>query len=169
MVGLTLLLQIALGGEAMGLLGARFALDEVAVSVGVGLGLGVVLLSRLASARFAWARRLDEDFRDKLGGVDRQQVFALALMSALAEELFFRGFLQGHLGLGLTALLFGLAHLPSRWVHAPWTLAAILMGLALGWLFEVFGSLLPAFLAHFLVNFFNLHSLIPAERRSEPS
>lgn len=175
MLGLTLLLQLALDKPAADLLGAGFGLDEAAIGLGVGLGLLVVLLSRGASARWRWARHLDEDFRLKLSGVDQTQIFKLAFMSAAAEEIFFRGFLQGHLGLTLTAALFGLAHLPSRWVQAPWTIAAIVIGFALGWLFEIFGSILPAFLAHFIVNFFNLHSLISTRSgdasrcRMEPS
>ena len=95
-----------------------------------------------------------------LAPIESRHVPALAAMSAIAEELFFRGFLQPHLGLTATAVLFGAAHLPHRRHQIPWTVAAMLMGFAFGWLFEVRHSLVAPTIAHFVINYFNLHHLL---------
>jgi len=83
-------------------------------------------------------------------------LLVLAVFSAAGEELMFRGLLQPWIGLWPQAILFGLAHqLPgaSRWVWAIW---AFLVGLALGALFELSGSLLGPVVAHAVVNGCNL-------------
>ncbi len=157
------LLQVAFGGTVLALWvtdGVDPSAPTLDVAAGVGLGLATVLATRLMSARFAWARRIDDEFREMLAPLDARNVASLAFMSGLAEEMFFRGFLQPHLGLWATSLLFGAAHLPHRRHQIPWTVAAAVMGLALGRIFELRGSLLGPFLAHFTINYFNLHHLL---------
>jgi hypothetical protein len=101
-----------------------------------------------------------------LGGLDSRQILLLALLSAAGEEVIFRGVLQPRLGLWVATLLFGLLHVPVRRSLVPWTLFALAIGLVLGLLTEWSGSLWPAILLHFLVNYFNLHDL--ARPRPEP-
>jgi membrane protease YdiL (CAAX protease family) len=63
------------------------------------------------------------------------------------------------MGLLPQALLFGLVHQmpgPSRWIWVSW---ALVVGLALGALYEVTGSLLGPIVAHAVVNGLNLHFL----------
>ena len=90
----------------------------------------------------------------------------LVLPLALAEEIFFRGYLQetvfrslwGERGLGpltlknlTVALLFGLAHWASR--LSPFELTKVFGGLALGWLVERSrGSIWPAVALHGVSN-----------------
>lgn len=76
----------------------------------------------------------------------------LAFISALGEELLFRGALQPVLGLWGTAFLFGLLHLGPQGVISIWTIWAVLSGLLLGWIFDATGSLWPVLICHFLVN-----------------
>lgn len=84
-------------------------------------------------------------------------------VTVLAEELLFRGLLQGALvarlgtarGIGLTALLFGLAHVPFSPAFA---LAAGLAGLGYGWVAQLSGRLGAAVLLHAAVNL--LHFLL---------
>jgi membrane protease YdiL (CAAX protease family) len=79
----------------------------------------------------------------------------LALGAGLAEELFFRGFLQTRLAQRLpaaaaivvAATCFGLMHFDP--VHSP---VAALLGLYLGWITERSGSILPAIVAHVVNN-----------------
>lgn len=157
-------LQVAFGGEVSGLFvrPASGVAHDPAVDVGwgVGLGLATVLATRLTSARFAWARAVDAEFREMLAPIEARDVPGLAVMSALAEEMFFRGFLQPHVGLTVASVAFGLAHLPHRREQVPWTLAAVVMGFAFGGLFAARGSLLGPFLAHFTINYFNLFHLL---------
>ena len=78
----------------------------------------------------------------------------VVLGAPLVEELLFRGFLQPlleprlgrALGLGATAVLFGLAH------PLAYALPVGLLGAFFGWLVQRHGSLLPAIVAHALHN-----------------
>ena len=85
-------------------------------------------------------------------------LFAVAnLVTVAAEEVLFRGLLQRHLlaRLGathawwLTAVLFGLAHLPFGIEFAA---VATVAGLGYGWVAWQSGSLWPAIALHWLVN-----------------
>jgi uncharacterized protein len=127
------------------------------VLLGLGVGIGVVAISRLASERWGWTQRIDAEFRAVLGPLSGASIFWLALMSSLVEELFFRGFLQPRVGLEAAALIFGLAHFPYRRYLIPWTIAAIGIGWFFGWIFESRGCLIAPILAHFVINYFNLH------------
>lgn len=161
MIGGTLLLQLAFGGSLIALFARTPVRVEGDLALGLGVGLLAVLLWRLSTA-MRWARRLEASFRRMLAGVGPQDAFALALLSALAEELFFRGFLQPHIGLMATAVLFGVVHVPQSRVQVPWTLLAIGMGVVLGALAEAQGGILAPTVAHFVVNYFNLHRLVGA-------
>lgn len=82
-------------------------------------------------------------------------------VTALAEELLFRGLLQGALvgrfgavrGVALTALLFGLVHVPFSPAFA---LVAGLAGLGYGCLLQLSGRLWAAVLLHGAVNLLHL-------------
>jgi len=132
---------------------------------GVAFGVPIVLLSAVAAARMAWARRLNAEFRRLLGDLSSKDVLMLAGGSAIGEEMLFRGAMQPTLGLWLASALFGLAHFPPRKDLWPWSAAAAVVGLGLGGLYEVTGSILAPIVAHFTVNWFNLHAL--AESRPE--
>ena len=138
---------------------------EVDVALGVTLGLGFVGLTRWMSAQFAWARQLDEEFSAFFRGTSASAITALAISSSLAEEIIFRGWLQGYLGLALTSLIFGLLHIPPKKSHWPWTVSALTMGFVFGALYDWRGSVTAPFIAHFTINFFNLQSLA---NRGEP-
>jgi membrane protease YdiL (CAAX protease family) len=87
------------------------------------------------------------------------QVVALALVPALCEELFFRGFIQGTmegrygvwLSMILTAVFFSLAHM-NPW-YFPYY---FLLGLYLGWLRVWSGALTLSILAHLMNNLYSL-------------
>jgi membrane protease YdiL (CAAX protease family) len=79
----------------------------------------------------------------------------MALGAGLAEELFFRGFLQTRLAqrfppavaIVAASVCFGIMHADP--VHSP---VAALLGLYLGWITERAGSILPAVIAHVVNN-----------------
>lgn len=77
--------------------------------------------------------------------------FALAALSSLAEEIFFRGALMPLLGVWGQAIVFGLLHpMPRRaWIYMVFTFVA---GLCFGYATLFTGSLIPAILAHFVIN-----------------
>ncbi|MCB9635136.1 MAG: CPBP family intramembrane metalloprotease [Sandaracinus sp.] len=113
--------------------------------------------SRLAVRHAEWARRMHRGFRDVLGpDLTDREIVVFAGASAIAEELFFRGAMQPTLGLPLTALVFGLVHVPPDRRFLPWTLVAVVGGLAFGAVVALTGNLVGAILAHALVNYLNL-------------
>ena len=63
------------------------------VDVGLGAGAGLVLIGLWALARrmLPSARRLEAELRHLLGPVESSEIFALAILSGLAEEIFFTG------------------------------------------------------------------------------
>ncbi|MCA9539983.1 MAG: CPBP family intramembrane metalloprotease [Myxococcales bacterium] len=163
MIAVAALLQLGFGGDLSALFARRPLPADgpvVDIALGVAVGLLAVLLSRLGTARFDWSRRIDAEFRDLLGPLEPREIFGLAIASALAEEMFFRGFLQPLIGLEASAVVFGAAHVPWRRSLIAWTFAALAMGYVLGWMFEARGNLIAPVLAHFTVNYFNLHALV---------
>jgi len=129
------------------------------VLLGLAFGVAVVLLTRACVNRFSWAQRLHRELQPIARLISPGGVLVLAALSACGEELFFRGLLQPALGLTVQALLFGLLHQipgPSRWVWVSWAAA---VGLVLGAIFQLTGSLLGPIAAHALINGMNLSYL----------
>jgi membrane protease YdiL (CAAX protease family) len=136
--------------------------------IGLAVGLSVVFLSRLAVHRFEWARRLHSDFRSILGPLTGREILVLALASAVGEELLFRGALQPMVGVWMQALVFALLHIGPGLRFLPWTASAFVVGLLFGWLFQFTGDLGGPIVAHFAINYMNLHFIarfeVPAQR-----
>jgi membrane protease YdiL (CAAX protease family) len=84
-----------------------------------------------------------------------KKLFLFCILPSVAEELYFRGFIQTSLSyrmgiqpaILLTALLFALAHGNMWYLHLYFGL-----GFFLGWIYEKSGSLWPPIVAHFLNN-----------------
>ncbi|HKE17139.1 MAG TPA: CPBP family intramembrane glutamic endopeptidase [Kofleriaceae bacterium] len=138
--------------------------------IGLAVGLSVVFLSRLAVHRFDWARSLHKDFRNILGPLTWREILVLALASSVGEELLFRGALQPMIGVWMQAVVFALLHIGPGLRFLPWTLSAFGLGLVFGWLFQATGDLGGPIVAHFAINYMNLHFIarfdVPAPRAS---
>lgn len=135
------------------------------VLLGLAFGGAVVLATRASVDRFSWAQRLHQELQPIARLISPAGVLVLAALSACGEELFFRGLLQPALGLWIQALLFGAVHQipgPSRWVWVTWAGA---VGLVLGAMFQLTGSLLGPIAAHALINGMNLSYLRKRELR----
>lgn len=129
------------------------------VLIGCAFGCLVAIMTRPMVLRFAWAGDLHASLRPFARGLSASGVVGLALVSALCEELLFRGLLQPWIGLLPQALAFGVVHqVPgkSRWV---WILWATVMGILLGSISQLTGSILGPIAAHALINGFNLSFL----------
>ncbi|MDW7710672.1 MAG: CPBP family intramembrane glutamic endopeptidase [Deferrisomatales bacterium] len=133
-----------------------------------GLLWGLALGGALAAAGqgiirwTAWGRRLSRILSRIVGSLHPADALLLAGLSALAEEILFRGLLLPYAGLLASSLAFGAAHLIPRQGLWPWSLWAAGAGLALGWITLATGGLLAAISAHFAVNAVGL--LLLAER-----
>ncbi len=124
--------------------------------LGLSMATALIALTRLSVSRYEWARRLHCELRPVARDLTGGQILLVAGLSSLGEELLFRGLLTPWVGVPISALLFGLAHQikgPSRWVWVGW---ATTVGLGLGAIFAVTGSLVGPLLAHAIVNAVNL-------------
>ncbi len=77
------------------------------------------------------------------------EISALAALSGISEEIFFRGAVQGEIGILGASVLFGLLH-PLNLSYVIW---ASSVGCAFGVLYSATGSLLPPILCHGVYNF----------------
>ena len=126
-------------------------------AAGIAFGLGIVRLSRFTVFRFKWARTLHIEFRGLLGPLRGRDILAFAVFSAVAEEMFFRGAIQPELGIVPTSLIFGLLHIAPGRKFLPWPFQAVAMGFAFGGLYWLSGDLSAPIMAHFTINYQNLH------------
>jgi membrane protease YdiL (CAAX protease family) len=123
---------------------------------GIATAAIIVVSTRFVVGRFAWAQRLHAELRPVAQDLTVGQIFLLAGLSSLGEEILFRGLLTPTLGVVGSSVLFGLLHQvrgPSRWVWIMWAMA---VGLVLGTIFAATGSLVGPLLAHAVVNAVNL-------------
>ena len=128
--------------------------------LGIAIGLGVVGLTRLATRHLQWARDLHASFRDLLGELSTREIVILALASSIGEELLFRGALLPWMGVWLQAIVFALLHVGPKKRFLPWTISALVLGVAFGWLALWTGSLGGPIAAHFTINFLNLRFIV---------
>lgn len=131
---------------------------SITLSAALGLALATlaIAMTRVTVTRFEWARRLHEELRPVARDFSVPQILLVAGLSSLGEELLFRGLLTPWIGVIPAAILFGLAHQmkgPSRWVWIGW---ATVVGLGLGAIFALTGSLVGPLIAHAVVNAVNL-------------
>ncbi len=129
---------------------------------GLGLGAALAAAGQAATRWTAWGRRLTRILSRIVGSLHPADALLIAALSALAEELVFRGLLLPYAGLTVSSLAFGAAHLIPRHGLWPWSLWAVAAGFALGWVALATGGLLAPVAAHFAVNAVGL--LLLAER-----
>jgi membrane protease YdiL (CAAX protease family) len=143
-----------------GWLGARGEASWL-LSLGAGVALGAITVAatRVLMRRAPWARALHVALRPAVHGASDGALAALALASALGEELLFRGLLVPLAGIVFSSVLFGLLHQvrgPARWAWMAW---ATVMGTAFATVFALTGSLAGPVVAHALINHANLRFL----------
>lgn len=133
-------------------------------AIGAIFGFAVVWITQrmVMSWRWSTAVRLHVGFRQILGVAEtplrESDILALALSSAIAEELLFRGWLVPLAGVFLASVGFGLLHYAPRtrgmWVWIP---MAFVMGLVLGGMYVLVGNLAAPIVAHGVINYRNLN------------
>jgi hypothetical protein len=126
---------------------------------GAGLAAGVVLLGGLAARSFRWYAALESELRAAIGPLTAAQIVVLALASGVAEELFFRGALQGAVGWVAAGLAFGILHLPMKRALVAWMLLATGLGLGFGYVAMRLEGILGVTVAHAGINAANLWRL----------
>lgn len=140
------------------------------LAAGAGAGLALLGLWELARRVVPVARELEGRLAEVLGSIDASEAVALALLSGFAEELFFRGAVQGAFsthGWLWSSLLFALLHSGPGRAFRFWGLFAFAAGLAFAGLMAWRGNLLAPITAHAVVNAINLHRM--AREAAEPT
>ncbi|MEM7050218.1 MAG: CPBP family intramembrane glutamic endopeptidase [Acidobacteriota bacterium] len=124
----------------------------------VGISGGGLLLGlwHLAARFSRLARDLELQLGRLLGRLEAPEAVALAVVSGIGEELFFRGALQGSVGWFWATLVFALVHTGPGSALRLWGIFAALAGGLFGALLIWRGNLLAPVVAHFLVNAVNL-------------
>ena len=135
------------------------------LSVGLLVGMVYVGVSRWLIHSTDWGRALEDELLTLLKTKERAPLKD-ALTSSAIEEVAFRAILLNYMGIWLGAGLFALFHIPTRLGLIPWMLSAFVMGVVFGMLFITGFSLIAPFMAHFTINYVNLHYL---NRRQPPS
>jgi membrane protease YdiL (CAAX protease family) len=135
------------------------------IVAGLLIGLGFVFASRFATHRFEWGRALHRDLRALLGPLPGAEIIALAVASALGEEMFFRGAMLPAVGLWGSSAIFALLHVGPKPRFLPWTFSSLVAGLVFGQLFLWTGDLSGPVVAHFTVNALNLRYLATTDLR----
>jgi len=127
----------------------------------LGAGAALLLLGAWMGAErtVPLARDLDRQIMAALGPLQPGEAVALAVLSGFAEELFFRGAVQGAFGWLPATLAFAVLHSGPGKAFRLWTLFAAVAGLVFAGLTVWRGNLLAPIVGHFLVNAVNLGRL----------
>jgi membrane protease YdiL (CAAX protease family) len=136
------------------------------LGLGVAAGGGLLAVWRLLKALLPAGEVLEQHFAGLLAGLEPGRTVALATLSGFAEELFFRGAVQGQWGLVPASLIFGLLHTGPGAPFRLWTVFATVAGFTLGGLALWRGNLLAPIVAHFVLNAVNLRRLAGAEKKA---
>jgi hypothetical protein len=136
------------------------------LALGMGAGALLLVVWRLGASRLRAAGELERRIGELVGPLRREEVIALAFLSGVAEELFFRGALQGAWGWGWATVLFAVLHTGPGLSFRLWTVFAAIAGGLFGGLMLWRDNLLAPAVAHFAVNAVNLDRVARQARRA---
>jgi membrane protease YdiL (CAAX protease family) len=129
------------------------------LAIGLGAG-GLIALATVAMTRaIPAARQLEKEFGWMLGEQRIGEIVYLALLSAAAEEMMFRGAFHHFIGPWLATALFAAVHWPVNWSFRLWPLFALLAGAVLEAERIWTDSLIAPAVTHATVNGINLFRL----------
>lgn len=132
-------------------------LDPLLGAAGAAL---LLLLWMLLRRTLPLARTLEATIRARLGVLPTSEAFGLALLSGVAEEVFFRGALQPAWGFVIATVLFAALHSGRGREMLLWTATALVAGALLGALMLWRGNLCAPIVCHVLVNAVQLRRLL---------
>ena len=129
------------------------------VLAGLALFFGIVLFSLVLSA-FSTATnvQLPTNVQAVLAGTPLYFMIFTFLISPINEEIFFRGFLVPRAGIIISAVLFAIVHI--SYISVSEIAAALFFGLLAGYVYKKTQSLYPSIIAHMIINFITITSII---------
>jgi len=131
----------------------------ISLLLGLGAAILVVGLTGPMIRWLPWMRWLSLEMRRLLGPIDLRTVGVVALASGIGEEVFFRGAMLPVTGLVVSSLIFAGVHTGPDRRYLSWTVFSFAVGVGLGWIVVVTGSLVGAIVAHVLINAVNLRRI----------
>ena len=131
--------------------------------LGLAAGGSLICVWRLLRRYLGSARELEAMIAEALGPLGVPEIAALALLSGFAEELFFRGAVQGAWGPLIATLLFALLHTGPGAAMRLWGVFAVFAGAVFAGLMIWRGNLTAPVVAHALVNLVNLRRMVASE------
>ena len=150
-IGIHLVLGKYVSADAFRLrISGRWSLLLASAIFIVAMGLWTNYFSELAGLPDNMKEMFEQMMNNPLG------IISIVVLAPLVEELLFRGAIQGHLmrkwkmpylGIVVSSLIFGVVH--GNPALIPF---AFVVGIALGWVYYLTGSLLPGVLMHFINN-----------------
>ncbi len=129
--------------------------------IGIGLLLfAAVLVFTILLSLFSLATniQLPTNVQTVLAGTPLYFLIFTFLIAPINEEIFFRGLLVPRIGIILSALIFAVLHL--SYLSASEFGAAFFFGLIAGYVYKKTKSLYPSIIAHMIVNFITITSII---------
>ncbi len=126
--------------------------------IGLGVGVAIVLLGSTPwlVSKFRAVRELEREFGWILGEQRAWECVYLAILSGIAEEVFFRGAVHAALGPWLGLVVFATLHWPINGQFRAWPFTALVAGAILTAERMVTGTLIAPVITHILVNGVNL-------------
>ena len=126
-----------------------------------GLAVGLLLVGtwQLGRRLVSPLREVEVWIARVVGPLSRSEILALALISGFSEEVLFRGAVQSSWGWPWSLGIFTLLHSGPARSFRYWTLFALIAGGAFTFLTLSRGTLLPAVVAHVVVNGVNMSLL----------
>jgi uncharacterized protein len=147
-------------------------------ALGVSIGATAPLLLvvwLLFDSGLGWVRELERIMQQTVDAIFQRGgpggVAAVALAAGFGEEMLFRGVIQAGLSgaigpwaaIFVAALLFGLAHA----ISLAYLVAATLIGMYLGAIYQITGNLLIACLVHALYDWVGIHYYLQRRRTQQ--
>lgn len=127
--------------------------------LGAGVGLLLVGLSRVLTAQLKIMKELEAALASLVGAIGPGRALALAIVSGVAEEWFFRCAFLDLVGPYWSTLVFALVHTGPGKKFRAWTLLAGLAGALFAWMILQGWGLAGVAAAHAVLNFLNLMRL----------
>lgn len=127
--------------------------------LGLASGVALIALWDLSKMFVRSMRELERELAAQIGSLDGSEALALALISGFSEELFFRGAVQSSWGWLWATVTFTFMHVGAGKIFRWWTFFAFIAALVFGSLTLFRGNILPAVIAHSVVNGVNLRRL----------
>ena len=127
---------------------------------GIGAGLFLLMVNYLAivyGSRYSSFFRtlkdlIEQDISPIFKNIHVWSIGLIAIFSGVSEEIFFRGVLQAQIGLFLSSIIFGCAHI-WKTTAILYGIYAAIIGLYFGVLYTLTGNLWVPIIAHITNNF----------------